>query len=293
MPTASSRARPRPTAVLGFASDLDGTLLRSDGSLSPATMSLLSAVRELGVPLVVATARTPRSIRKIAGHEELGRVVCANGAVLWDAWSDTVIRERAFEPTGLAAAVAGVREALPDVGVALLSARTMFLDDAYVTLRAKGTEGAEPFSEVAHVLSGHRVVMVSLRHPRLAADQLLAPAAEAFAGLGTASFAGLGVLDVAPLMASKALGVAEEMAERGCPPEGTVVFGDMPNDLPLFAWASWACAVANGHPEVLAAADEVVPSNDDEGVPRTVRRLLGLPPDAPTIPEARSRGLSR
>jgi hydroxymethylpyrimidine pyrophosphatase-like HAD family hydrolase len=50
----------------------------------------------------------------------------------------------------------------------------------------------------------------------------------------------------------------------------------MPNDLPLFAWAGWACAVANGHPEVLAA-DEVVPSNDDDGVPRAVRRLLGLP----------------
>ncbi|MDQ6725791.1 MAG: HAD family hydrolase [Actinomycetota bacterium] len=50
----------------------------------------------------------------------------------------------------------------------------------------------------------------------------------------------------------------------------------MPNDLPLFGWAGWACAVANSHPDVLEAADEVVPSNDDDGVARTVQRLVGL-----------------
>lgn len=244
-------------------------------------MSLMTAVQELGVPLVVATARTPRSIRKIPGHEHLGRVVCANGAVLWDTRSGGVIWERGFEPAGLAAAVAGVREALPDAGVALLSTRTMFLDHAYRALRAKGAEGAETFSDVAHVLSSDRIVMVAIRHPRLTAEQLLHPAAEAFAGVGTASFAGLGVVDVAPLAASKAVAVAEEMAERRRSAEATIVFGDMPNDLPLFAWAGWACAVANGHPQVLAAADEVVPTNDDDGVGRTVQRLLGFSSDSP------------
>lgn len=65
------------------------------------------------------------------------------------------------------------------------------------------------------------------------------------------------------------------MASMGCAAETTVVFGDMPNDLPLFGWAGWACAVANGHPAVLAAADEIVPSNDDDGVARTVQSLFG------------------
>ena len=49
----------------------------------------------------------------------------------------------------------------------------------------------------------------------------------------------------------------------------------MPNDLPMFGWAGWACAVANGHPTVLAAADEIVSSNGDDGVARTVQRLVG------------------
>ena len=76
--------------------------------------------------------------------------------------------------------------------------------------------------------------------------------------------------------AAPATAVAVEMADAGCPGKETVVFGDMPNDLPLFAWSGWSCAVANGHPSVLAAADEIVPSNDEDGVALTVHRLLGL-----------------
>jgi hydroxymethylpyrimidine pyrophosphatase-like HAD family hydrolase len=51
-------------------------------------------------------------------------------------------------------------------------------------------------------------------------------------------------------------------------------FGDMPNDLPMLEWAGTAWAVANAHPDALAAADRVCPSNDDDGVARTLEELL-------------------
>lgn len=47
----------------------------------------------------------------------------------------------------------------------------------------------------------------------------------------------------------------------------------MPNDLPMFALAGWACAMANSHPDVLTAADEIVPGNND-GVAPSVRRFV-------------------
>ena len=49
----------------------------------------------------------------------------------------------------------------------------------------------------------------------------------------------------------------------------------MPNDLPMLAWAGRAVAVANAHPEVLAVADEVTASNDDDGVALVLERLVG------------------
>ena len=264
-----------PPQVLGVVSDLDGTLLRSDGSLSPTTMSVLGTLTGLGVPLVVATARTPRALQKVSGHQRLGRVVCANGAIIWDAGRDEVVWESCFDPSALADAVHRLREALPGAGVALLSARTMFLDETYMELRRKRADGAEVFADIELILSRHRIAMVAVRHPRFVADHILSPIVEAFAGVGVASFAGLSVVDIVPRTTTKAVAVAEEMTSKGCAAEATVVFGDMPNDLPLFRWAGWACAVANSHPAVLEAADEVVPSNNDDGVARTVQRLVG------------------
>jgi len=48
----------------------------------------------------------------------------------------------------------------------------------------------------------------------------------------------------------------------------------MPNDLPMLGWAGHAVAVANAHPDVRAAADEITASNDDDGVARVIERLL-------------------
>ena len=53
-----------------------------------------------------------------------------------------------------------------------------------------------------------------------------------------------------------------------------IAFGDMPNDLPMLTWAGYAVAVANAHPDVIAAADEVTASNEDAGVARVLERLF-------------------
>jgi hypothetical protein len=47
----------------------------------------------------------------------------------------------------------------------------------------------------------------------------------------------------------------------------------MPNDLPLLRWAGRGIAVANAHPDVVAAADELTASNDEDGVALVLERL--------------------
>jgi hydroxymethylpyrimidine pyrophosphatase-like HAD family hydrolase len=53
-----------------------------------------------------------------------------------------------------------------------------------------------------------------------------------------------------------------------------VAFGDMPNDLPMLAWAGHAVAVANAHPDVRQMADEITASNDDDGVALVIERIV-------------------
>ena len=54
-----------------------------------------------------------------------------------------------------------------------------------------------------------------------------------------------------------------------------VAFGDMPNDLPMFAWAAYGVAMANAHPELKRVADEVTASNDEDGIAVVLERLFG------------------
>ncbi|MCL1870374.1 MAG: HAD hydrolase family protein, partial [Promicromonosporaceae bacterium] len=67
------------------ATDLDGTLLRADGTVSARTRRVLAQVEAAGVEVVFVTARPPRWLGQLAdvvgGH---GRVVCLGGAAVWD-----------------------------------------------------------------------------------------------------------------------------------------------------------------------------------------------------------------
>jgi hydroxymethylpyrimidine pyrophosphatase-like HAD family hydrolase len=74
---------------------------------------------------------------------------------------------------------------------------------------------------------------------------------------------------------TKASALAALAARARIPAAEVIAFGDMPNDLPMLAWAGRAVAVANAHPAVLAAADEVTASNDDDGVALVLERLAG------------------
>ena len=73
---------------------------------------------------------------------------------------------------------------------------------------------------------------------------------------------------------SKATTLAALCEEHGYDAQAVVAFGDMINDLPMLAWAGHSVAVANAHPDVLAAVDEVTASNDDDGGAVVIERLF-------------------
>ena len=54
-----------------YVTDLDGTLLRSDATLSPYTISTINRLTEQGLAFTYATARSIESARPIAGELNL------------------------------------------------------------------------------------------------------------------------------------------------------------------------------------------------------------------------------
>src|SRR3954468_9128911 len=96
----------RPKLIV---SDMDGTLLRGDESVSEATVAELERWRADGVPVVLATGRPPRWMRRIRRVLGFGTAVCCNGAVLLDLESFTIVDEDPLAADVLGALVADLR----------------------------------------------------------------------------------------------------------------------------------------------------------------------------------------
>ncbi|MGZ6753442.1 MAG: HAD family hydrolase, partial [Nocardioides sp.] len=75
---------------------------------------------------------------------------------------------------------------------------------------------------------------------------------------------------------TKASTLALLCADLGVTADDVVAFGDMPNDLPMLAWAGTSYAMADAHPTVTAAADHVAPGHDEDGVARVLAGVFDL-----------------
>jgi hypothetical protein len=248
------------------ATDLDGTIIRRDGTISERTVAAFARVEAAGARFVLVTGRPPRVMGSIAaafGHR--GTAICANGALSYDMRTETVEALHLIPPQALAAAATALRAAAPGIGVAVEYPDGHAADTVYqaaswdVDALIGRLDDAALFARPASKLLG--------RHFGYNCDDLLALALPVLGGLVTATHSSAkGLVEVSALGVSKATVVAELAAGYGIGPESVIAFGDMPNDLPLLAWAGTSCAVANAHPEVLAAATHVIGSNDEDGV---------------------------
>jgi hydroxymethylpyrimidine pyrophosphatase-like HAD family hydrolase len=120
------------------------------------------------------------------------------------------------------------------------------------------------------------VVKVLFRKESSSGDVMLAAARRALEGIAqpTHSNANDCLVEVSALGVSKAATLAELAAERGIKAEDVIAFGDMPNDLEMLAWAGRGYAMADGHPEALAAADHVAAPCTEDGVAQVIEDHL-------------------
>jgi Cof subfamily protein (haloacid dehalogenase superfamily) len=259
----------RPRLV---ATDLDGTVVRSDGSISDRTRSILASVEEAGAVLVLVTGRPPRwmpPIVEATGHR--GVAICANGALTYDLHTATVVRHNLLSTSALADIVASLRRDIPGIAFAVERHDTGFAHEPSYKPRWDSND-AKAVRPIEELLADGAVKLLG-RHEGMGADELLAAAHVSVGDLGTLTHSSSdGLLEISAVGVSKASALAELAAEHGIEAVDAVAFGDMPNDVPMLAWAGLGVAVANAHPEVIAVADEVAASNDDDGVAEVLSR---------------------
>ena len=255
-----------------IASDLDGTLVRTDGTISDRTRQALASVEAAGASVVLVTGRPPRWMKAIAeatGHR--GIAVCANGAIVYDLHTEQVIESFTMAASVARQVADALRAEIPGVAFAVEHHDRDFSHELAYQPRWDSAD-AKRVASVDELLA-QDVVKLLARHPSLDPDEFLATAYGVVGEECTVTHSSTdGLLEISAAGISKASGLALVAQERGVPAEEVVAFGDMPNDLPMLSWAGRGVAVANAHPTVLEAADEVTGTNDEDGVAQVLAR---------------------
>jgi hypothetical protein len=270
----------RPRLV---ATDLDGTLLSSDGVVTPRTRAALQGCWDAGIPVVGVTGRGPRLLDSVhAALAGRGIAVLAQGGFVVDLERDEVLRTVGLPREQATAVIERIESVAGDLIVAVEDAAEQ--GEVHSALRVQ--HGFDwPYPEPAHLLPRSQVLptgavlKVFLRSSTLGQDELLARARRVVDPVeAEVTHAGLGFIEVLPPGVTKATGLAVALARYGVGFGDVLVFGDMPNDLPMITAVGdaggRAVAVANAHPAVRAAAGGLTGGHDADGVAHYLEAVL-------------------
>lgn len=261
------------------ASDIDGTLIRADGTLSPRTIGVLDRLYGRGVPTVLVTGRPVRWLRQLYDQMvEPLPAVCANGAVVYDPDTDEILRAEPLSVDLLLDVTRKLREAVPDIALAVEveDGRKFFYEEKW-PLRWDGEHDSVRVLASPEELTSVPAVKLLARSASYGPDEFVELVSGTLGALAEATHSSSSALvEISAAGVTKAAGLAWLCEREGYAPEQVVAFGDMPNDLPLLAWAGRSVAMGNGHPAVREVADEVTLTNDEDGVAVYLEKLFEL-----------------
>ncbi|MFE2460041.1 HAD family hydrolase [Streptomyces sp. NPDC059402] len=256
-----------------IATDLDGTLLRGDDTISQRTRDALAAATAAGAAHIVVTGRAvpwTRHILDDLGYD--GLAVCGQGAQVYHAGEHRLLTSVTLDRQLAGVALAKIEA---ETGPLYLAASRDGLDGDVLVgpgYEVGGDLPALPLTDASDLWSAP-LNKIYIQHPTLSDDELAEVARQAAGGFVTVTMAGAGVVELLPLGLSKATGLSLAARRLGLKAADTIAFGDMPNDVPMFGWAARGVAMANAHEELKAVADEVTSSNDEDGIAVVLERL--------------------
>ena len=276
-----------------YISDLDGTLLRPDATLSDYSRDGLNRLIADGLQFTVATARSVASIRQLLPGLELALpVINLNGALLSDVSSG---RHQAVQaiPTEIAGQVFDLIRASglpPFISTCSPDRDSLcyhrienegmqwYLDDR---LKA-GDNRLKQIGDLRSALADPVLCFTVIDHRLALLEELRDALAERFAGLLQSYLFANSYSDtddiwltVGDAQATKDQGIRQLLAQGSHSLDDLTVFGDSDNDVEMFRLAPRAIATANATEEVRILATEIIGPNSEDSVVRYLQELHG------------------
>lgn len=271
-----------------IAIDLDGTLVRSDQSISPHTLDVLTHVQEQGVKVAIASGRPTFGTAHVADALHLeafsGFVMSYNGGEIYN-WGT---KERLHAQTldrDVIPYIYNMCKKEQDIHVMTYIGREVvseLSDNDYI--RYSSMRNRMPIRQVdnfvATAQSAGIVKCIIVGAPTLlpALEKEMQDSLKGKAGVFRSEPF---FLEIVPEGIDKAKGLEILLQKIGMQKEELIAFGDGYNDIPMLQFAGCGVAMGNAAEEIKKAADMVAKSNNDDGVANILENLILRPLDMP------------
>lgn len=263
--------------------DLDGTLLRSDGSISPRTVATLQEMRRRGIPVIACTGRCiSEAMDVLAGYPLSPIMVLLTGTLVLDTRTQTILHRNCIQPD-LAGEILDLLRRDPHnffyvyCGENLHAFPEMWEKISACGLNQKDIACTQRWMRCDENLAGH------IRSGKLDCEKIFAIAPgearrraieRSISGRVEVIRAGEDRLEILAKGNSKRRGLMAAFSALNLKPEHTIAFGDSENDIPVAQTCATFVSMENADPELKKYAAAITTSNDDDGVAIYIEQLM-------------------
>ena len=261
-------------------SDLDGTLLRDDHTLSEYTKDVIHEVSEQGIGFMLATGRIFGSARKYARQLNLNTPILAcNGALIKEADGNLLYGKPLVE------------KSLDEVFRLLMEKNLYFHcygEDSFYTKQFPGSlvdfyafdkglpeDDRFPLVEIdpMDLIGKDSIYKVLARCEGEENRKELYDCLSDISGISV-TVSWHNSFDICADQVSKASAIDRYAKEKGILPSEIICFGDNYNDIDMIQYAGLGVTLENGVNEIKEAADYVAAGNNEDGVARAIEKFV-------------------
>ena len=269
-----------------IATDLDGTLLREDKSVSGYTEYILKLAVDDGIPVAIATGRPLMAIpEKLLAMNCFRYAITSNGASVYDLKTGERLMERILSEE----AALRILEAIPeDICIETLVDGIPYGPEPYVRdagLFGLNESGAayirrtrRPVSDIRAFIreNAHRLDCINAIPPSAVRAEILRESLTEIPGIYI-THSGVTFIEISGTTYGKGEGLVFLSGFLKISPESVMVFGDAENDRDLFRAAGYSVAVGNAAAALIREADALTLSNEQDGVAVKIAEIFGYP----------------
>ncbi len=255
-----------------IAADLDGTLLDSRKRFSPNLPALLQSLRAHGIRFAPASGRQYYNVLGLFGDENM-TYIAENGAMVFENGRCLFVDEL---PRALVAETVERIRALPHTFALLSGEHSAWCEDDEPVFNQNAAMYCARLTRVPDLLQvDDRICKIAV-FEKANAEHGCYPALQALSGQAQVVLSGEDWVDLMNPGVNKGGALRKLCDSLGISPDECMAFGDYLNDREMLQSVTHSFAMANAHPDILAICRHRAPSNDEDGVVRSIREFCRL-----------------